>query len=412
MSWTGPQDIAEPAHRAANQQGTGRPYASDELGPSPVRLIVARWPWLVAAAVLGGALGFLITGTNGYVATALMQLTQTDQDSLRIKQLGQTVERAGTSSVVVSEAARVSGVAAEDLAARLDVTWEEDTDIVAVAVRGQAPGGIVDQANAVAEAINAVAGRQAERQVEAIREAGNRTVMTGRLRDDGAEAARRAQLGAAIAAQQDRAAVAATPAVLLAPAIDADATGMPRPVGLGIGALAAMALGAGLALVVPSGHRRVRRPQDIDLYLPDVQVRSRETVAGEVAGLLTESPRSDFVVLALDDVGAVANLIGREVVELLHLHGVPAAFSTDSDVRGIEIATLHGVGWRRDARREKDVEVLVTVSRAQDSALSLLDGQASVLAVLVVKRGRHSVADLRRVTGRLKHAQPMVVLIR
>jgi hypothetical protein len=372
----------------------------------------ARGAWLAAAALIGATAGLFLSGPSGYEVTALMQLTQTNQDSLRIKQLGQTLERTGTSSAVVNEAVSTGDVTATDLAGRLNVVWEEDTDVVAISVRGPSADGLVDEANAVAEAIMTVSGRQADAQIDAIRDAGDRVVETGQLSDDRAEAARRAQLGTTIAAQQDQATLAATPAVLVAPASDPEATGITRSTGAALGAFAAVALAAGIALLVPFRRRRVRKLRDVKTFLPNVRPRAREGVAGEVAGMLTESGRQDLAVLAVGDTDSVAHSIAQEVVELLRSHGLRAAISpSDMAARGPAPFPVYGAAWRRNARGLGNLDVLVTVARADDQALSLLDGQSSVHAVVVVKAGKHSILELRGVTSRLEHADPTVVLV-
>jgi hypothetical protein len=395
----------------------------------PLSSLRLRWRWVVGAFLVGLLLGALVSGPTSYKATSIMEITQSGDDSLRIQQLGQTVESTATSSVVVADAARSRRISASDLAARLTVVWKQDSDIVNVTVRAADARSAVTQANAVANAITTVADRQSADQVNQISREGDDLLTSGALADKKAETERRTQLGAAIAGQQSDAVAGATSVQLVGPARTADPTGIPRPVGAALGAFALAALAAAAAMLASVGRLRVRDPKQLDVLLPGVRVRSALAGAGELAGRLSESRGRDLVVVAMDDVDAAEDFRAR-VVDLLGVHGVPvttgpAAAPTAArwpvPVGGVDGVHPNGVadaaaqGWvdptaHGDAGHNGDEAVRVILSSSDDGSLSLLDGRTRLLAVVVATAGEQRVDDLQRVVSRLRYADPTVIL--
>lgn len=425
MSWLGDKTIVAPAF-SSERDNPPIPRTSagvDQALSSPLSILRLRWRWLAAAFLLGLLGGGLTTGPTGYDATAIMEVTSSSADSLRIKQLGQTVESTGTSSVVVAEAARRRGISPTDLASRLKIVWKEDSDVVNITVRAPSARAALLQANAVAAAIGTINERQSADQVAEISRAGDDLLRSGKLADRGAETTRKAELGSAIATQQSDAVGDSAAVQLVGPARTANASGIPRPVGAALGGFGLAALAAAFAVIIPFRRRRVRGVQELEALMPGVRVRPAASAAGEVAGLITESGRRDLALVTLDDPRS-AHEFANEVMELLAVHGVPSTMSsvdahqpprplaTASIVDGSARAPMGHAGavGRREPRREPEVPVRVMVTGPDDRALSLLDGQSQVLAVVVAEARRHQLQELRQVTSRLQYADPTVIL--
>ncbi len=420
MSWLGDKTIVAPnfSHES-DIPPLRRPVSGSEHALSqPLSILRLRWRWVAAAFLVGLLTGGLLTGPTGYDATAVMEVTQTNGDSLRIQQLGQTLESTATSSVVVTEAARRRGISAAGLASRLKAVWKQDSDVVNITVRASTPRAAVLQANSVATAINTIAARQSADQINEISRAGDDLLDSGQLADKKAEATRKTQIGSAIANQQSDAVSSSTAVQLVGPAQTAQAAGIPRPVGAALGGFALAALAAALAVFLPFRRRRVRRVAELEKLLPGTRVRPAGSAAGEIAGLLAESGRRDLAVVALGDKRSAEDF-GREVMELLAVHGVPSVVSSVAEQRAprpVSTAVVEGartpigpVG-RREARREPEVPVRVMITGTDQRSLSLLDGRSQVLAVIVAAARQHRVKELRSVTSRLQYADPTVIL--
>lgn len=420
MSWFGDKSIVAPA--STPEEGTPSSQRSD-LGSDrplslPLNILRLRWRWLVGAFLIGLLIGGLSAGPSGYDATAIFTVSQPDGDSLRIKQLGQTLETTAASPVVVTEAARRSGVSSDDLSERLSVVWKEDSDVVDVTVRAANRQAAVRQANAVATAINTVAEQQSSDLVNQISRTGDNLLSSGTLANPRAEATRKSQVGSAIAAQQSNAVVSATSVQLVSPARDTETAGLSRTVGAALGGFALAVLGAAAAVALPFSRRRVRTVRELAGLFPGVRVRSAGSAAGEVAGLLTESNRRTLALVAMDDMGS-AQEFGTRVRELLDVHGVPSASSSPAEREApqpVAVGVVDGglpprgpVG-RRDLGPDANDPVRVIVTGADEWSLDLLDGQAGVLAVVVAAAREHRVEELRQVTSRLQYADPTVIL--
>jgi hypothetical protein len=424
MSWLGDKTIVAPTF-SAEQDITpiARAGAStDKPLSSPLSILRLRWRWVAGAFLVGLLGGGLTTGPTGYDATAILEVTQSSGDSVRIKQLGQTVESTATSSVVVAEAARRRGISPTGLASRLKVVWKEDTDVVDITVRAANPRAAALQANAVATAVSTIAARQSTAQVNEISRAGDDLLSSGKLADRKAEATRKTELGSAIATQQSDAVASSTAVQLVGPARTAHASGIPRPVGAALGGFSLAAIAAAFAVFVPFRRRRVRGVEELESLLPGVRVRALGTAPGEVAGLIVESGRRDLAVVTMDD-PASAHEFANDVMELLSIHGVPSTIASVEEQRAPRPLTPAAIGdstraplgpvgptGRREARREPDVPVRVMVTGPDERALSVLDGQSQVLAVVVVAARRHRVQELQQVTTRLQYADPTVIL--
>jgi hypothetical protein len=411
-------------------EGGWREPRAEQAVTRPLTSVRLRWRWVAGAFMLGLLAGGLVSGPTGYEATANMRLVQTGDDSLRVKQEGQTVETTAQSSAVLKQAVRGRGITVQDLASRLKVVWQGDTDIVNVTVRAADPGSAMRQANAVAGALGKVASRQSAAEVGDISRAGDDTLKTGKLRDRNAEIQRKTQLGAAIAAQQSDAVAKATAVQLAGPARAAKPTGLPRPVGAALGGFSFLALAAAAAMLLPFRRRWVRTLRDLDSVVPGVAGRTSQFAAGEVAGLVVDSHTGDLVLLGMDGVDA-AIPFGMEVVERIRARGVSATLSTEPDrdnqaqvplgapapmttVPGRPMVTGHRLnpnGAYVDADPfSGDAAVRVTLTTPDDAALATFDGQSHVFVAILARSGKHRAGEIRQAASRLRHATPMVIL--
>jgi hypothetical protein len=424
--------VAEHQETSDHQSLGGGPLEprAEQALSRPLTSVRLRWRWLTGAFLLGLLAGGLVTGPTGYEATAVLRLVQTGDDSLRVKQEGQTVETTAQSSAVLKQAVRGRGITVPDLASRLTVAWQADSDIVNVTVKSADPGSAMRQANAVAGALGKVAARQSADEVDEISRAGDDTLKTGKLRDKNAEIQRKTQLGAAIAAQQSDAVAKATAVQLAGPARRAEPTGLPRTVGAALGGFSLLALAAAAAMLLPFRRRRVRTLGDLASVVPGVPARSSRFAAGEVAGLVVESHSGDLVLLAMDGVDA-AIPFGMDVVERIRARGVSATLSTEPDhdtqaqvpgglsapmtsIPGRPMVTgtrLSPIGRSVDLHPSaSDVAVRVTLTTPDDAALATFDGQSHVLVAVLARSGQHRATEIREATSRLRYATPMVIL--
>ncbi|MCW2761485.1 MAG: hypothetical protein JWR85_1686 [Marmoricola sp.] len=385
---------------------------------------------MLAVAVLGALLGALMTrGLTTYETSALMQITDSSQDSARIKQVGQTVERTATSSAVVADAAEARGESTADLTARLNAQWETDTDVVAISVRGTDPQDVVEDANAVVDSLSAFYDRQTRAQIKVLSEQGNELLASGRLSNADAEAARRSGIGSALAARQANASAAATSVSLLDSATSAQSTGLSPTIAIILGAFVGVALSAAAALLLPFRRRTVRRASEVPVLLPG-GVRGLEATdngAADVAGLFLESERSDLAVVAMEGTEQAAASFGADVAALLQAHGLstalkdategtPEAAKKSQPKGGAATSKLTafksmGRSGRAATRSELGATALVLVTTATAEPLSLLSGQGEVMAVVVARTKVHSVKELEGVVTQLRQSDPTVVLV-
>lgn len=395
-----------------------------------------RWPWLVAAALLGAAAATaLSTGPPTYETTAIMQITDGSQDSNRIKQVAQTVERTATSMNVVSKAAKKRGEDAADLAARTTAQWQTDTDVIYVSVRGLEAQEVVKDANALVASLGAFYDQQARVEIKELSAQGNELLSSGRLKDAAAEQARRAGVGAALATQQGAAAAGFTTVTLLDSASTAARTGVSRPVALALGAFVGLVLSAVAAMLLPFRRRRVRSAAEVSALLHGLRgVSAEKTGPAEIAGLFLESERSDLAVIATEGTAMASRAFAADVVALLKAHGKSAsvldtlrtplgppamenapARQTGATAKVAEpnLSNIRFLGQsgRSETRKKDAVTALVMVTDDRPEPLSLLAGQGDVLAVLMVRARRKSTEELRGLVAPLRYSDPTVVML-
>ena len=397
-----------------------------------------RWFWVLALALLGAVGGFMLSrGAITYEAVAKVQVAVDTQDSNRIKQVAQTAERTATSQAVVEQAAETRGTGTGQLAARMTAEWETDTDVINIVVRGTDPLGVVLDANAVATSLQDLYDRSTKAQFQQLGAQGNELLTSGRLRDSDAEAARRAGVGAAVAARQGSAAYGATSINPLDPATGSQPASLSKAVGLLLGGFAGGALGAAAVILLPFRRFTFSHAADIPALLPGVRgIEAPDNGAAEIAGLFLESERADLAVVALENAEKAAEAFGTDIVALLQAHGtsaqmrqvapdpslaaatVPAGASASNSKVGNgrnygNLATFAFLGrsGRAAARKELNADALVLVTPSGREPVALLAGQGSVFAVVIALAGRTSVKELEGIVKQLRHSDPTVVLV-
>ena len=411
--------VSDPKSAGAPRQPLAAPQSLAKLRP--------RWHYIVVCALLGAALGFLLTsGPPTYESTAIVQLSESSEESTRVKQVAQTVERTATSSPVIEEAAEDRGIDPEDLARRVTASWETDTDVVLITVRGSDPDAIVEDADAVVAGLQAFYDRQTRAEIEELSVQGDELLSSGALDEPSAEAARRSGVGSALASRQGAAAAGWTTVTLLDSASDARATGLSKPIALALGAFVGAVLSAAAALALPFRRRKVRRAADVAVLLPGVRALSAgDTGAAELAGLFLESDCTDLAVVALGGVDEDALYFASDITVLLRAHGIQATImdatdaNSDNDASGaagsdgsnLSAYQFLGRAGRAEARARHGATALVVVTTARTETLSLLTGQSELMAVVAVRARRQRAKALGRVTSQLRHSDPSVVLL-
>lgn len=276
--------------------GPDRGRSANRLASAPEHTLTKlriRWYWVFVLLLLGAAAGYLFSrGAVTYEAVAKVQVSVDTQDSNRIKQVAQTAERAASAEAVIEQAAKARGTGTAQLAARLHAEWEIDTDVVDIVVRGDDPLGVVLDANAVAASLRSSYERATKAQFQEMGARGNELLVSGRLRDADAEAARREGVGAAVAARQGSAAYGATTITPLDPAKSAQATSLSTPVGILLGGFAGTALGAAAVILLPFRRFTITRASDIPALLPGVRGISSRTTAPLRSPVCSWSPNA------------------------------------------------------------------------------------------------------------------------
>lgn len=415
-------DVSEPADGPLRRSG-------------PPQHLARLWPRrrLVAAAmVLGALVGFALTsGPVVYESAAIVQLSESTQDSNRVKQVAQTVERTATSQPVIEGAAEERAEDPTDLARRVTALWETDTDVVTITVRGTDRGEVADDADAVVRSLQEFYDRQTRAEIEELSTQGDELLSTGRLNERSAEAARRSGVGSALAARQGDAAAGWTTVTPLGSASAAVPTGLSRAIAIALGGFVGGVVAAVGAILLPFRRRRISRAEEVPVMLPGTHgVAPGDGGASELAGLFLDSECSDLAIIGLGDVDADALYFASDVTILLRAHGKRATImdATDSsaakslepaqapaakDGRGSDLASYQFLGrtGRREARERHHAETLLVVTSARTETVSLLAGQAELMAVVAVRAGDRRADEVRELLDQLRPTHPIVVLL-
>lgn len=374
--------------------------------------ITARIPWLVVGALVGALMGAALAGASGSVATTSLQIINGGGDSSRVKQVAQTVQRLVTSSPVIQAAAVARGTSMTDLAARVSAVWVTDSDLVTVSVAGADAPSSVEDANAVAQAVVLVNQRDVAKRLVQLRVDANRLINSETLSNAEAEAARRAQIGYALASRQDAVSADAEGIVVTDPAVSADPAGLDRKTGAAAGLFGGLLLAMLLAILVGTRALRVRSARQVRALLPDVTLGSAAHAA-ELAGDVVESNASCLAIVALPGAHDAGAPFAMDVSDFVQSHG--------RTVTVIDTSLLASKEARRDvlrfdarskARETLGTDILIVVVESRDEAFGMLVGQHSLRAAVVVRQRRTPFRALVRAISALEGAEPVVILTR
>ena len=388
----------------------------DRADPTPalpvVAAVAAHRGLLLVGAAVGALLGVLLAGGAGFAATTTLQLTNAGSDSVRVKQVGQTVQRLVTSSQVLASAAKVGGVTPDDLAGRVSALWQEDTDLVVVSAKAKDAETAVQDANALAQAAVRTNQERVQSRLRQLRLDADRLLTGAPLADKNAEAARRSQIGSALASRQDSVSADVDGITVADPAVSAVPAGLDRKTG-GLAGLLGGTLLAGLGAVTLGARAlRVGNAKQVQALLPGVALTSPDQAA-VVAGHIVESATSCVAVVHLPGAQQSAVPFAIGVADFVKGHG--------RTVTVIDTASLPTREARRDVLRHDlrtqvretfGTDVLVVVVGSDEDACGMLVGQSSLHAVLVARQRRTPFLALTRALSALDKAEPVVVLAR
>ena len=378
----------------------------------PAALLLARPLLLILAALMGGIVGFVVSGSSGYQATAVLQFTVQGTDNVLVKQSGQTLARNAVAADVLSAAAASRGEDVTNLTQRVTAEWEQDTRLVSVTASASDRQAAVDDANAVASALvraneSAVAGR-----LNTAADQSNQVLNGEQLTSPDAESARQAQVGSSLGARQDAIASEAGALVIADPANQATAAGVTRPVGTAIGALAGLLLAGLTCLLLGARGLRARSERMLHMALPGRPLSS-PSQAAQLAGEVVESGKKTVVVAAAPQAIDAAVAMGSSMAEIIRVHGLAVAelglFAKDDRPLALRLLRRER---RKDLPAQYGADIAVVVVATGSDASALLEGQSDVYALVVVRRGRTLVSDAVRAMTSYERARPTLVLAR
>ena len=377
----------------------------------PITTILARPLYLIFSAIVGLNIGWFATTTTGYTSEAVVQFTNASNDSLLVKQVGQTLERRASSQAVLERAAKALDINEADLRLRVTAQWKADTQLVGIQVEAPAPDDAADEANEVAAAMVAESDATISGRLRTARADANDLLESGALNSVEAEAARRSQLGAALASTQASIASEAGQLALADSAVDAVPAGLTKPMGAAIGMVAAVLLAALITVLIGIRGLHVMTGRSLRLLLPGVPMYASGQVP-QLAGQLVESGKTCLAVVALPDAHPRALEVARELRHFISAHGRPVDLVDVStmDDRD-EVAHLLGHDARQRAELAASRRLLLPVVDADTEAAALLEGQAGVSSIVVAVPTSRAASVLRQ-TRAFDRADPAVVLVR
>ncbi len=380
-------------------------------GLPPITTILARPLYLVFSAIVGLNIGWLATTTTGYSSESVVQFANASNDSLLVKQTGQTIERRATSQPVLERAAESVDIDEADLRSRVTSEWQVDTALVGIQVEAPSPEEAAEQANAVAAALITETEATISGRLRTARSDANELLESGDLNSVEAEAARRAQLGTSLASTQATISAEAGQLVLADTAVDAVPAGLTKPMGAAIGLVAALLLAALITLFMGIRGLHVATGRSLRLLLPGVPVYATGQIP-QLAGQLVESGKTCIAIVALRDAHPQALDVARELRHFISAHGravdlVDVATMKDRD----EVAQLLGHDARQRAALAASRRVLLPVVDADTEAAALLEGQEVVSSIVVAVPLSRAATVLRQARA-FDRAGPAVVLVR
>jgi hypothetical protein len=375
-------------------------------------LLLARPVLLVVSAIIGAGLGFVVSGNGGYQAQAVLQFNADSTDSVLVKQTGQTLARTAVAMDVVDAAEVSLGTGETDLNGRVTAEWTSDTKLVVVTVKADSEAAAIADANAVAGAVVDTTEAGIRAQLAAAGVESNKILNSQQLDSTEAEAARRSQIGNALASRQDAIASQAGDLSVIDPASTASSAGLTKPLGAAIGLTVGLLLAGLASLLLGVRGLYARSPRTLHQLVPDVDLRS-PAQAAQIAGQFTESGKDALTVVATEGAADQALLLAKDVADFLRAHNKTVALvgPVDPDDRTATFGILrHHV--RDDVRREVGSDVLVVVVSADSDASALLEGQSNHQALIVIRRKRTRMSAVLRALKAYGRATPVLVLAR
>ena len=377
----------------------------------PITTLLARPLYLIFAAIIGLNIGWLATTTTGYTTESVVTFSNASNDSLLVKQVGQTMERRATSEDVLVRAAKELDMEVDELRPRVTAQWKADTQLVGIQVEAPSPEEAADEANAVAKAMVTQSEAKISGRLQTAREDANDLLESGALNSVEAEAARRSQLGAALASTQAAIASEAGQLSIADTAVGAVPAGLTKPMGAAIGMLAAVLLAAMFTLFIGIRGLHVATGRSLKLLLPGVPVYAVGQLP-QLAGRLVESGKTTVAIVVLHDCHSQALDVARELRHFVNAHGravdlIDVSTMDDRD----EVAHLLGHDARQRAAMATSRRVLLPVVDADTEAAALLEGQAVVNSIVVAIPMSHAKSVLRQALA-YERADPAVVLVR
>lgn len=375
----------------------------------PLGLLLARPLLLLICALLGAAVGLVATGNSGFQATAALEFSATGNDSLLVKQTGQTLARTAVSSPVIQATA---SSADGDLASRVSAVWESDTRVVNVTVTASTPEAAIADANAVAQSVvktteDAIRGR-----LTAARDGSNNLLNSETLDSPDAEAARRAQLGNSLGARQDAVSSESSALTVADPADAATTAGLTKPMGAAIGLVAGLLLGGVLCMVLGVRGLRVNSRRTVQYLVPDTALSS-PAQAAQLSGEILESGVPCVAIVSMDGAGRDGLALADDIGQFLQANGqtVRQVGPVTKANRAAALELLRR-DTRDDARHRAGADILIAVVDSDSEASTLLQGQSDLRVLVVLRKRRTKVSSMLQVMKAFGRAQPVLVLAR
>lgn len=375
----------------------------------PLGLLLARPLLLLICALLGAGVGLLTTGNGGYQATASLEFSATGNDSLLVKQTGQTLARTAVSTPVIQAAVTSSD---GDLANRVSAEWESDTRVVNVTVTASTPEAAMADANAVAQAVvknteDAIRGR-----LTAARDGSNNLLNTETLDSPDAEAARRAQLGNSLGARQDAVSSESRALIVADPADEANVAGLTKPMGTAIGLIAGLLLGGLLCMVLGVRGLRVHSPRTLRHLVPATAISS-PAEAAQLSGQIIESGVPCVAIVSMGGAGRESLALAGDLGQFLQANGqtVRQVGPITKSNRAAALELLRR-DTRDDVRHRAGADVLIAVIDSDSEAATLLQGQSDLRVLIVMRTRRTKISSMLHVMKAFGRAHPVLVLSR
>lgn len=400
---------------AAETASRRRRARRDDLGAGrlpPAATLLARPALLAMGAVFGLLLGAGLAGNQGFVAEAQVHFTNAGTDSLRVKQIGQTVAEQATSEPVLDLARKSRNATAADLGTRTTATWTADTELVEVKVRARTMDDAVADANAVADAMVTDSEATITEQLVNARKELNSLLKNQQLDAVDAESARRSQLGSALAGRQDSISSQAGDLVVADPATIAGPVGLTRPMGAAVGLVGGLLLAGLAALLLGARSLRAFSPRTLRAFVGADLVYG-PSQAPQLAGEFAESDRAYLAIVSMDGADEEASTLADEIAYFIRAQG-----STVRVVETSEFTTREqSARYTNRAARERvhsisGTDRLVVVVGWDSEGCAMLQGQSDLAAIIVMRRRLSPVLNALRMLRNLGPARPVIVLAR